>query len=351
MARVLELEQQYTKIIDLFRNYITEWGTKGNITEATYWIGNSQMRDGRPQEAIQTFFNAIVTYGNDPNAIGIDMILRDTLFEINQKLPLQERNEFMDKLYKQLDATRRSASPTLELRLITLFAERMHPSPAREAMVTSILRDSNVTNASPLTLLLMGRQAIRANQPEFAHKVYARFMSKYAETDFALEALKAIAETKIAEGKYDDARRILDEIINRFAVAPEAGWAQKSLGDTYRLQKNYPEAIRNYNLVLSTKEWRGPLWAESLYWVGICYVEQDNSQEAFPFFQRVYVMYEGYPQWVAKAYIQSALCLEKLSEKEKAINTYREMLTKENLADTPEIKQAREALQRLGAQS
>jgi TolA-binding protein len=350
MARVYELEQRSSEIISLFQNYIAEWGEKANITEATYWIGNSQMRDGRPKQAIETFFNAIVTYGNNPNALGIDMILRDLLVEVKHKLPPQERNEFMEKLYKHLDATRRSTQPTLELRLITLFAERMHDSPAREAMITSILRDSNITNASPLTLLLMGRQATRTNQPEFAKKVYDHFMSKYAETDFALEALKAIAANKIAEQQYDDVRKLLHEIINRFAVAPDAGWAQKSLGDTYRHQKNYAKAIHNYNQVLTTKEWRGPLWPEALYWIGMCHLEQDNSQEAFPFFQRVYVMYEAYPQWVAKAYLQSALCLEKLGQRDQAINTHREMLTKETLASTPELQQAREALQRLGAQ-
>jgi TolA-binding protein len=350
MARVFELDQKYDDIISLFRNYIATWGATGNVTEATYWIGNSQMRTGRPREAIETFFNAIVTYGNNPHAIGIDMILRDLVMEVNQKLPPQERTEFMKQLYTQLDLAPKSRKFTLELRLITLFAERMPEGPSVDAMRTSILRNSNITNASPLTLILMGRQATRANMPDFAKKVYNHFMRHYAETDFAMEALKGIAIVKLEDKKYDEARANLDELINRFAMCPEAAWAQKTIGDTYRFEKKYADAIRNYNQVLSTKEWRGPFFPECNYWIGICLVEQNKSADAFAYFQRVYVMYEAFVEWVAKAYIQSALCLEKGGKTQEAINTYKEMLANETLAKQPEFKEAKESLKRLGVQ-
>jgi TolA-binding protein len=100
--------------------------------------------------------------------------------------------------------------------------------------------------------------------------------------------------------------------------------------------------------VLSVREWRGELWPESLYWCGICKMELGEFEPAFAYFQRVYVLYEGYPEWTARAYLKSAECLLKLNKAAEAMNTYREMLGKESLAKLPEFATAKAEFEKLG---
>lgn len=346
-ARVMELERKYDLIINLFREYLAKWGEKGNYSEAAYWIGTAQMRSEQPREALQTFFDTIVKYGDTPTAYGVDMIIRDLISELDQRVSKEEQIRFHDQLYKELENVRAAKRKVLELRLIAFFAERMQDADVRNSMVASLLQDWNIKDGSPIVLLMMGRYGAQLGKKDFARKVYDHFLKTYSDSDLVMEAVKATAELKIVEGKYDEALPLLKDLTERFAMFSEAAWAQKTLGDVYRLQKRPEDAIKTYSLVLGVKEWRGPLWPEALYWIGICHLEQGTPREAFAFFQRIYVLYEAYPAWVAKAYLKSAECLERLDQKADAVKTLQEMLSKESLAQLPETKEAQAMLQRL----
>jgi len=51
---------------------------------------------------------------------------------------------------------------------------------------------------------------------------------------------------------------------------------------------------------------------------------------------------------VASAYLRSGAAFEKLNDRQAAINTYREMLGLETMANTPEAVEARGRLAKLG---
>ena len=84
-----------------------------------------------------------------------------------------------------------------------------------------------------------------------------------------------------------------------------------------------------------------------LYWIGSCRYEQGRTEEAFAFFQRVYVLYEGYPEWTSKAYEGSVNCLRKLGRQEEVIKTLREMAGNAAVAATPEGLRAKAELDKL----
>jgi predicted TPR repeat methyltransferase len=70
----------------------------------------------------------------------------------------------------------------------------------------------------------------------------------------------------------------------------------------------------------------------------------------------VYVGYQKFLPWVAKAYMASAESFEKLGKMQEAANTYRELLRlsqdekKKELASLPETAAARKKLEAIGAQ-
>ena len=62
----------------------------------------------------------------------------------------------------------------------------------------------------------------------------------------------------------------------------------------------------------------------------------------------MYVGYQRFLPWVAKAYVKSAECFEKLGKQQEALNTYREMLKNEKLQNFTEYEAAKKRLQETG---
>ena len=49
--------------------------SRGDYTQAIYRKGFAQQAQGRSKEALETYWQAIEKYGNDPKAMGIDIII------------------------------------------------------------------------------------------------------------------------------------------------------------------------------------------------------------------------------------------------------------------------------------
>jgi tetratricopeptide (TPR) repeat protein len=78
-------------------------------------------------------------------------------------------------------------------------------------------------------------------------------------------------------------------------------------------------------------------------------LKQNDLPTAIANYQRVYVAYQRYLPWVAKAYINSGDCFERLGKLPEAVKTYQEMLANEKLAAFPEADVARKRLEVLGS--
>jgi TolA-binding protein len=110
------------------------------------------------------------------------------------------------------------------------------------------------------------------------------------------------------------------------------------------------EAKKAFEQVASVREWRGEATAFSVYSLGEIEAKRGRWAEANAYYQRVYVGYQKFQNWVAKAYVRSGESFEKLGKREEAANTYREMLRNEKLAGLAEAAEARKRLEALGAQ-
>ena len=115
--------------------------------------------------------------------------------------------------------------------------------------------------------------------------------------------------------------------------------------------RQFDEADKCFNDLLSVKEWRGPLWPAALYGRGEVARLRGKPAEACAYYERIYVMYSNFADWTAKAYVQRAGCLLRLHEQRKAEDMLGEMLAKPELAATPEAEQAREMLKKIKGES
>ncbi len=345
--KILELENRYDRINTLARDHIETYGEQGAFTEAYYWIATSEARQGRFAEANDVMLQAIARYGDQARHGGIDMMIRDLILEFRTTQAAKDQTAFLDRLYAELQEAAKREETTLWLRLLTLFAE-IRPA-QRPELTRILLHESYIQDAGPVTLDFMGREAEAAGNTNFAVKVYRHFMQTFPDSDLAADAMMGLADHHKRQGDYIEAEEWYRRVASRFPDRATAGSAMVRVGDMHRVRGNLDQAIETYNTVLSIKEWKGEAWAEALYNIGLCRREQGETEAAFAFFQRVYVLYAGYPQWVARAYLQSAECLEQLGKTQEAVRTYTEMIHREDVKGLPEVMDAIEALQRLGA--
>ena len=351
-ARVFELQGELEGIIRLFKSYIDTYGERGNVTQAIYWIGNMEIRLGREQEGYETFLQGIVTHGDDPKQFGIDMIIRDLIADQANAADSENRRAFSRSLRGKLsDSQDAGHQRTLELRLVTLFAETQRDVIQRGKLMAVLLHERNLERAAPITLLTMGDEASARKKQKLAEAAYSKLLGDYGGSDLALGAMLGLADLYAVQGRSEDAIDLYRRMIAKYPGEAEAGSAQKRIGDVLRGQKKYEEALLAYQAVLSVRDWRGPLWPESLFRIGECHRSQERHEEAFAYFQRIYVLYENYVPWMAKAYIAGAECLEKLGREKEAVRHYEEMLARPELRNSSEVKIADEALKRLGRTS
>lgn len=348
-ARTFELERRWQDIIDLFDDYKTRHSEEeANYTEATYWTGNALKQLGKHKEALDLFYDAIVKHGNDRKAYGIDFILRDLLEEIRS---LGGQNalalELRDRLNQEVERAHKEDKKTLLLRLEGLQYQTSTNEELRTTLRERLMHPDNIAIASPISLELLGQLGQETHNLEYSRSVYETFLGQFEDSDLILNALVGLSEVRVREEKLVEAMDLLKSITDRFPTTNEAAEAWMRMGDIHRMRKEFDKAEEVYTLILSVKDWRGELWPRALLKLGDTHNEAGNADKAFGFYQRVYVLYLGYPEQASVAYFRSAQMLDKLGRRVEARKTLTEMLEQPSLASRPIAQDARAMITRL----
>lgn len=342
-ARVHELEKRYEAITELIEDYIAKRGSEADFARAGLWLTKSLTALGENARAIEVFSSTLTGYGHDPLLTSIDELIDLLLRDIHR----QQDHATALSLREQLAGPMESAcntpgQATLCLRLATVFAETGREN--RPLHVEHLLRQPSLDPFSPVPLLVYAREAATRNDADRVQQAFAHFANHFAATGWMPEMTSIQIQSLIETRQYDDALTLAEAGLRAFGDHPQAGPLKKLTGDIYRQRGLYDEAASHYNEFLSVRQWRGSLTPEVLYWLGVCRFEQGQAEEAFAFFQRIYVLYSAYPEWMAKAYERSAECLIKLGRTGDAVQTWREMVAHPVVSQMPEGIRARAQL-------
>jgi|GEM_PF-964174 len=346
-AKVLELDKRFADIVELMANYLKEYGGAGDYANAANWSGRAYKALDDYPHALKIYLDVVDAYGADAENAGVDVVLNQILEDYNSEDWVAYQSVITQELHKHLEAAMDGGVRTLELRYQTLFAQ-ISVGEERESYIRSIVQSRNIPASGPSTLVLIAREGVKLGDFELVHEATARFMSNFEISNNMLYIMLANMDALIAEGSYREATELSEEILLKFGYSKSVGYARKRRGDAFRMQGKYEDALEAYKEVLAIREWRGPLTPEALYYSGICKMKLGEIEEAFAYFQRIYVLYEDYLEWVAPAYAKSIACMKQLGGyDQEIINTYKEMVANEAVAKTPEGQEAAEQLRLL----
>jgi TolA-binding protein len=342
-ASVYELLGRHSEIIILMEGYLQKHGEKGNYAGAGFWIGKAYTAMGQREKALQKYIETVVRFGDKPENDQVDLIIRELIKEHDSEGGWAGRVEIKKQLESRLAEARAQKQTTLALRLATLFAN-ITIGTERQRYVDEILAENNVKEAGAITLLLIAGEAARRGDADLVHRTYQHCLEAYPESDILVDVMNTELLMLFEKGEYQKVADLAEEITLKFGYRTEVGLTRKLKADALRLSGKYSEAFVTYQELFAVRDWRGPMTVEALYWMGYCNFQQGKTEEAFTFFQRLYVLYEKQTEWAAKSYEAAILCHEKLGRTEDVIRTCDEMLANPRIAATPEGQRAKERL-------
>ena len=242
-------------------------------------------------------------------------------------------------------------SATAKARILYAKAELARlrkQSVEEEKNIAQIASEFKPEDLSPLLLGAVGDYLLSKGKFDPAAAFYQRLMDEFPKSQMVDFAFYGLGEIAYQKKDFPKALRYFTDGSEKIAAVQKLKDISVGRAKTLLVLGKLDEAQKGFEQVASVREWRGEATAFSVYSLGQIAAKRGQWAEANAYFQRVYVGYQKFLPWVAKAYIASGESFEKLGKTQEATNTYRELLRNEKLANFTEAIEARKRLEALG---
>ncbi len=242
-------------------------------------------------------------------------------------------------------------SPTVKARRLFAHAELMtflRKPKDHDAAIYQMADQTKPGDLSPLLLGEAGEALLAHDRVLPAREMFEQMIARYPKSDVLDFAYVGLGDMAFKAGDFDKALTLYSHAVDDIPSSYRIKEATMGKAKTLLALNRTDEAAKMFEQIASVKEWRGESTAESLVSLGDIAVKRADFPKAIAYYQRVYVAWQKYPRWVARAYIESAHAFEKLGKNQEAVNTYKEMVRNEKIADTGEVQEARQRLAELG---
>ncbi len=359
-SKLLQKKSEWEKVGDLFSAFVKDKPDNPTVVTALYWMGKAKAHEGKVDEAKKLAADTIKKYIDDPNREAVEQLISQLAQLCVKKKKPGDREAAASpapeadpgaELEQLLSASSASNSPTAKARIIFAKAElaRLRRQPAEvEKNLSEIARDFKPDDLSPLLLGEVGDHLLAAGRLDSAAEFYQRLMDDFPKSQMIDFAYNGLGEIAYQKKDYTKALQLFNDGLDKIAAAQKLKDITVGRAKTLLAFGKLDDAQKAFEQVASVREWRGEATAFAVYSLGEIAAKRNKWAEANTYFQRVFVGYQKFLPWVAKSYIASGESFEKLGKTQEAVNTYREMLRNEKLANFAETNQARKRLEALG---
>ncbi len=368
-AKIPQKRNEWDKVDAMFEEFIKDHPDHPAVVQAAYWIGRAKAKLGKPDEAKQYLAGVVKKYIDDPSRDAVEQLLDQLATMCVKKKPVvaaaspapagspapspdpaaPDPGIELDQL---LGSTEKDQSPTARARVIyakSQLARLRRQLPEAERNLLTIAATFKPEALSPTILGLVGDALLAEGKPDEAAPFYQHLMDFYHKSDAIDFAYNGLGEIAFQKKQYPKALAYFTDATDKIAAYRKLKDVTVGQAKTLQAMGKLDEAKKIFEQAASVREWRGETTAFCIYSIGQIETQGSHWAEANAYYQRVFVGYQKFLPWVAKAYLGSAESLEKLGKTQDAIKTYQEMLRNEKLANFPETAQARQRLAALGA--
>ncbi len=372
-SKLLQKRGDWKQVSDLFAGFIQEKPDHPTVISALYWIGKAKAREGQLDEAKSITAETIKKYIGNPQREAVELLLTQLAQLCVKKKPVagvadsgsSGRENSLDQpgspppatidpsaeLDHLLGESEQNASPTAKARILYSKAElaRFRKQPAEEEKnIARIAETTKPEDLSPVLLGASGDYLLGKGKLDQARAFYERLMEEFPRSENIDFAYNGLGEIALQKKDLPKAMRYFGDGTDKIAAVQKLKDLTVGKAKTLLAMGRLAEARKVFEQVAAVREWRGESTAFSVYSLGEIEAQQGRWAEANAYFQRVYVGYQKFLPWVAKAYLRSAESFEKLGQTQEAANTYRELLRNEKLTSFAEAEEARKKLAAMG---
>lgn len=360
-------ENKWTELANMWQSYYeTHKDNEDQALKAIFWISRARVKENKTEEAIKLLAEAIKPKIPNGSNEQVEVLMQQLCGLLAPKRRRQadgtyDGPSFEDK-EKELEALIKpeeaGMNGTAQMRILfarAWLARQMKEPDKAEKLFAIIIEVAKPEDLSPLLLSTVGDNARTKGDLEKAAACYERLNSLFPDSEFADAAPVGLAEIAYSKEEFDKALTLFDEAIEKYAASSKLLDANLGKAKTLIALKKWDDARKLYEQISNTREWRGEATAISLYMLGEIEFQQKNPAAAIPYFQRVFIAHQKWKPWVAKAYLQCAKSFVQLnraaappereySDKEAAKLFLLQMTKRTDLEDQPEMKEARQLL-------
>lgn len=238
---------------------------------------------------------------------------------------------------------------TAQMRILfakTWLAKMMKLPDKAERFFNIIIEVAKPDDLSPMLLATVGDSARKKGDLDKATSCYIRLRDYFKDSEYADGAPVGLAEIAYEKGEFDKALELF-KAASEFQGSSRMLEATQGIAKTQFKLKKYDDAKKLFEQIANTKEWRGYATANALRMLGEVEAAQGKNEAAIAYFQRVFIAHQKWKDEVAKSYLLSAKAFTALGKREEAKKTLQEMVGRKDLQDQPEMKEAQQLLSTL----
>lgn len=376
---------QTEHLSQMWEEFIHQNSDHPNVVAGIYWISKAKSKDGKVDEAKLIIVEQLQKSLSNPKNENVELLLQqlsqlcwkrprhktqptevavasDTTSESSttpvvspaqggESAPpppwdgLAELEKVIAPLAATADAGGRARLNYCRAELLKLLK--------RQDEADSLMREIAVMKPqqlSPQLLALAGDYLQRKSMPAEACLYYQHLKENYLRSAWLDYAYTGLGDIALAKGNTKEALELYSQASDEYAGSK---LKDSTMGKAMALLElgKFAESKKLLETIAGTKEWRGESTAQAMYFLGEIERRQSRYPEAVAYYQRVFVAYQKYLPWVAKSYVRTAECFDKLGKRKEALGHLQEMMRNEKLVPLPETDQGRKLIQQWGASS
>jgi tetratricopeptide (TPR) repeat protein len=395
VGKIYQQQRDWQKSIDLFEAFIKANPKNPAVVSCAYYLARARAKLGQTEEAKKFLTDTILAQANNPDNGSVERLITQ-LAQLTAKKPLptppptptppplppeatplptpspeeilaqqEADNKFRAAASEQITReTREELNNRLKLPKGTdaqsiynarrLYAESELMRARRKNdeasdLIGQIGTKFRAQDLSAPLLGLAGDWLLVSGDSKKAYEMFDYLAGHYADSEFADFGYVGLGEIAYANGDFKTAYRNFKSA--KDDVIPGQKLKEAYLGEAKSLLAldKLDESDKQYRYVVGNKQWKGEATAQSYIGLGDIEMKRRKYAEAIAYYQRVYIAYQKFPKYVAKAYLNSEEAFLQLGKKQEAINTLQEMLRNEKLRDiqAPELGEAQKRLTEL----
>ena len=347
-AKIWESLNEFELIIESMESYLNQFKDRADYVNAVLMSMNAHEAIDNYPEALILLLDTIEEYGGDADKAGVQSLQERLISDYRKKNLNIYKDIILEWVLERIEKLN-DKNQIIAYRFYSIIVS-LDNLEYKEYYLDKLLTESAVKLADPMGLSLIANHALEKHYYNLVFLAEEQILRLNNKSISALKVRLASLKAQILLKSYADIDKISIALVNEYGDSNiHTGKARALAGDAAMYEGKYKVATQIYDEILKNRSWRGSLTPEVLYNNGKCRQSLEQWSEAFMFFQRIFVLYGNYSKWVARAYLQSIICLDHIGEKENdMIKLYNEMKSVPELQLFPEIKEAYNYLKKLG---